>query len=438
MKHPLMIGLVVLIALAIGIGLAARDADDRHLPVAVVEDDGSLHYTCAMHPEVDLDAPGSCPICGMTLIPRASAPSPPASAADPEVLYWYDPMHPEVQFDAPGPSPFMDMALVPKYADAADGIGVHIDPAMAQNLGMRTATVTRGRLSAGITAPGTVTEDEGRVTVITARAAGWVEALLIDGTGDVVTAGQPVARLYAPALESAQQELALARRLDDGPLIAAARARLRHLGLDDTAVAGRTLIRAPAAGVVTHLAVRDGAEVGPGMPLMTVTDLRQVWVRADVPEAQAAGLARGQPVSVQVPGGGADTIAGQIDTVYPALDRDTRRVGIRLVVDNADLRLRPGMFAQVHFEGGTATPVLRVPSEALIRTGRRNTVIVAEGEGRYRPVSVTPGREVDGETEILDGLNDGDRVVVSGQFLIDSEASLSGAFHRMASDGDAP
>lgn len=394
MKQPLMIGLVVLTALVIGIGLAARHADDRHIPVAVVEDDGSVRYTCAMHPEVDLDAPGNCPICGM--------------------------------------------ALIPKQREAADPRTIHIDPAMVQNLGMRTATVTRGALSAGITAQGTVMEDEQRVTVITSRTSGWVEKLLVDGTGDVVTAGQSLARLYAPALESAQQELALARKLEDASLISAAIARLRNLGIDDTDAGGRTVLRAPADGVITTLMIRDGAEVGPGMPLMTLTDLRQVWVRAEIPEAQAVGLASGQAASVQVPGAGITDIAARIDTVYPALDRDTRRVGIRLVVDNADLRLRPGMFAQVHFEGGTATPVLRVPSEALIRTGRRNTVIVAEGDGRFRPVAVTPGREVDGETEILDGLMEGDRVVVSGQFLIDSEASLSGAFHRMASDGDAP
>jgi len=309
---------------------------------------------------------------------------------------------------------------------------------MVQNLGIRTATVTRGALSEGITAQGTVMEDEQRVTVITSRTSGWVEALLVDGTGDVVTAGQPLARLYTPALESAQQELALARKLEDASLISAAIARLRNLGMDDTDAAGRTVLRAPADGVIAALMIRDGAEVGPGMPLMTLTDLRQVWVRAEIPEVQAAGLARGQPASVQVPGAGIADIAARIDTVYPELDRDTRRVGIRLVVDNADLRLRPGMFARVHVEGGAATPVLRVPSEALIRTGRRNTVIVAEGDGHYRPVAVTPGREVDGETEILDGLVEGDRVVVSGQFLIDSEASLSGAFHRMASDGDAP
>jgi membrane fusion protein, copper/silver efflux system len=391
MKQPLMIGLVVLTALTIGIGLAARHADHRHVPVAVVEDDGSVRYTCAMHPEVDLDAPGNCPICGM--------------------------------------------ALIPKQRETTDPGTIHIDPAMVQNLGMRTATVTRGALSAGITAQGAVMEDEQRVTVITSRTSGWVEKLLVDGTGDVVTAGQPLARLYAPALESAQQELALARKLDDASLISAAIARLRNLGIDDTDAGGRAVLRAPADGVITTLMIRDGAEVGPGMPLMTLTDLRQVWVRAEVPEAQAPGLVRGQPVSLQVPGGGSDTIAGHIDTVYPELDRDTRRVGVRVVVDNPDLRLRPGMFAQVHFKGATATPVLRVPSEALIRTGRRNTVIVAEGDGHYRPVAVTPGREVDGDTEILDGLMEGDRVVVSGQFLIDSEASLRGAFHRMGDDG---
>ncbi len=439
---------VVLAASAGGWWYVQHMTPHRHPLVEMTDGQGTIYYTCPMHPQVRQDHPGNCPICGMKLARREDAATPAQVGGRPserEVLYWYDPMVPAQHFDQPGKSPFMDMQLVPKYAagdgtNAEGGTIVEIDPRMAQNLGMRTADVKTGTFWQRVDTVGSVAIDERRIVSIEARAAGWGERLDVRAVGETVRRGQVLAGVYAPDLLAAQEELALAQRLGDTTLIDAARMRLSLLGVDGDGKSGtrrRVDLTAPQSGVVTELMVREGAQVMPGMPLMKLADLTKVWFMVEVPEAQAAWVAAGHPAEAHLTGLPGKVFKGTVDHVYPVLDAPTRTLRARLAFDNPDTVLKPGMYAEVSVFGTVKKNVTLVPSEAVIRTGTRNVVLVAEAEGRYRPAEVTLGAERSGQVVVLKGLEPGQRVVVSGQFLIDSEASLLGAYHRIADDSPA-
>ena len=441
-KKTLILAAVVVIA---GVGggwwYAQSMAPHRHQLTKVTDEAGKAYWTCPMHPQVRQDHPGNCPICGMKLTQREDQPTRPAAdtgmTGERKPLYWYDPMKPDQHFDAPGKSPFMDMQLVAKYADPAGGgmdggTVVQIDPRMAQNLGMRTEAVKTGPFWQRVDTVGSVAVDENRIAVVEARAAGWVERLDVRAVGDTVRRGQIVAGVYAPDLLAAQEELALAQKLNDATLIEAARSRLKLLNASTTGHPQRqTLITAPQAGVVTELMVRQGAQVTPGTPLMKLADLSKVWILVEVPEAQAAWVTVGKSAEAKLKGLPGKTFEGTVDYVYPLLDTQTRTLRARLAFDNVDGALKPGMYAAVTVFGGAKQDVTLVPSEAVIRTGTRSVVLVAEGKGRYRPVEVSLGAEREDQIVVLGGLEPGQQVVVSGQFLIDSEASLLGAYNRM-------
>jgi Cu(I)/Ag(I) efflux system membrane fusion protein len=314
---------------------------------------------------------------------------------------------------------------------------------MVQTLGMRTAVVERGSGTVEIRAVGVVGLDEHRIVAIEARAAGWVEALKVRAVGDPVRRGQAVAGVYAPDLYAAQQELALAAHGGDEALLSASKQRLALLSVPASQVdaiarggqpSRQVAIVSPADGVVTELNVREGAQVSPGMPLMRVADLSRIWVEVQVPERQGAQLQVGDTVQIVAAALPGKPLSGALDYVYPDLDTATRTLRARVALDNPGFALRPGMYVDV---GLGATPVsgsdtLTVPTEAVIRTGTRTMVIVADGNGRFHPASVTLGAEQGDRTAILTGLEAGQQVVTSGQFLIDSEASLRGAYKRMA------
>ena len=381
--------------------------------------------------------------------PAAAAGGEAAPAGEPRVLYYYDPMRPEVHFDAPGKSPFMDMELVPKYAGDAGGDGegvvVEIDPRMAQNLGVRTAPVTLGTFSHSFDAVGAVEVDERLIFAVESRAEGWVEQLYVRAVGDPVQRGQAIAGVYSPELYSAQEELALAAKSGDADLIAASRQRLALLGMAEQQIREvqasgraerRTRIVAPSGGVVTELNVREGQKVMPGMPLVRITDLSRVWITIEVPESLSSWVQRKGKAEARLSALPGRAFEGRVDYVYPGLDTATRTVRARLVFENRDGALKPGMYANVALLAGTRQDALQVPTESVIRTGKRTVVIVAESEGRFRPVEVTLGQEHEGTIVILSGLDAGQNVVTSGQFLIDSEASLQGAYQRI--EGEAP
>ena len=381
--------------------------------------------------------------------PAATAAGEAAPTGEPRVLYYYDPMRPDVQFDAPGKSPFMDMDLVPKYAGeggADGGVVVEIDPRMAQNLGIRTAPVTLGTFSHSFDAVGAVEVDERLIYAVESRAEGWVERLNVRAVGDPVRRGQAVAGVYSPDLYSAQQELTLAAKSGDPDLLDATRQRLTLLGMPESQIrevlaSGRaqrqTQIAAPNSGVVTELNVREGQKVMPGMPIIRIADLSRVWITVEVPESLSSGLRQGGKAEARLAALPGRTFEGRVDYVYPDLDTATRTVRARLVFQNRDAALKPGMYANVAVLAGTRQNALQVPTEAVIRTGKRTVVIVAEAEGRFRPVEVTLGPEHESAIVILDGLEEGQNVVTSGQFLIDSEASLRGAYQRLEG-GEAP
>lgn len=362
--------------------------------------------------------------------------------------YWYDPMRPDQHFDKPGKSPFMDMELVPKCADDSgegDSGIVAIDPRMVQNLGIRTVTVERGTIAQEMRTTGLVMADETRIEVVQARAAGWVEHLPVRAVNDPVSKGQLLAEVYSPDLLAAQQEFLLALRAarqhpGTDTLVQPSRDRLSFLGLSDRQIAQiertgqaqrRVAFYSPINGVVAELGVREGAQVSPGMSLFNLVDLSRVWVTAEITEAQAAWVAKGQSAEASVPALPGRVFEGEVDYVYPEVMAETRTLKARILLANPRLELKPGMYASVTLAAGTKREALLVPSEALIRTGTRSVIIVAEGRDRFRPVEVTVGDEAEGRIEIRKGLDEGQQVVASGQFLIDSEASLSGALTRL-------
>ncbi|MEW5771358.1 MAG: efflux RND transporter periplasmic adaptor subunit [Pseudomonadota bacterium] len=381
-------------------------------------------------------------LAGPALQPHAAKPAPAAAQAERKVLYWYDPMVPDQHFDKPGKSPFMDMELVPKYADDAAPAGsVSIDPRTLQNLGVRTAAAEEGRLWRRIDTVGSVAADENRVEVVQARTPGYIERLHVRALNEPVRRGQLLAEVYSPTLFTAQEEFRLALKAKDDPAwLAAARQKLLLLGLSEAQVkkleAGgpaqrRVAYFAPVGGIVSELPAREGASVSDGMPLMTLSDLSRVWVIAEVPEDQAAWIVPGKSAEVRLNAQPDKVIEGKVDYLYPEFNRESRTLRARIALPNPGLTLKPGMYANVTLYGGASEVAVLVPSEAVIVTGKRSLVLVAEGGGRFRPVAVKTGMANDGKTQILAGLKAGEQVVVSGQFLIESEANLKGALDRL-------
>ncbi|WP_256657934.1 efflux RND transporter periplasmic adaptor subunit [Pseudomonas sp. 2FG] len=369
-------------------------------------------------------------------MPGAAA-EPGASAQDQRpVLYWYDPMYPQQKFDQPGKSPFMDMQLVPQYADAAaDSAAVSIDPSLTQNLGLRLATVSRGALASNLEVVGVLAFNERDVAVIQARTAGFVERVYARAPGDVLTANAALADLLVPEWAAAQEEFLALKRTGDAGLLTAARQRLRLTGMPAALIAqversGKTrpilTLTSPIAGVLQELDVRAGMTVATGDTLARVNGLSSVWLAVAVPEAEAGTIAIGQAVEARLPAFPGAVLGGTVSAVLPETNPDSRTVRVRVELPNPDGRLRPGMSAQVRLNRSTEQSLLWVPSEAVIRTGRRALVMLAEDGGRYRPVEVQLGRESEDKTVVLQGLEEGQQVVASGQFLLDSEASLKG------------
>lgn len=369
-----------------------------------------------------------------------AAPTAPAPT-ERKVLYWHDPMVPGQRFDKPGKSPFMDMQLVPVYADEAPGAGVSVDSAMTQNLGVRTALVRLGTAAANVEAVGTVTQNERATVVVQSRVAGYAEKLFVRATLDPVAKGQPLVTIFAPDWAAALTEYAGLRSANVDPaLVRAARERLRFLSIPDEVVAqaerdgvvqSRFTLTAPLSGIVAELGVRDGVMVQPGMMLFRIVDLSSVWVEANVPEAQAAQARVGAPATVRAEAYPERTFAGKVGAILPQVDAATRTLRARIEVGNPGTALKPGMFVRVALGSVASAPALLVPQEAVIATGKRNVVIVAGEGNRFEPVEVSLGRPAGNDVEIKAGLAEGQRVVTSGQFLIDSEASLKSALSRL-------
>lgn len=369
------------------------------------------------------------------------------ASGEPEILYWVAPMDSSYRRDEPGQSP-MGMDLVPVYAgeepadEGADS--VLIDPAVENNIGVRTALVRREAFHRHIDTVGYVRPVDALTSAVDVRSEGWVEDLRVSTMGELVAAGDLLFRMYSPELVAAQSEYLQARRIGRDALVEAARARLLALGMTSGQIAsvGRTGqparlvdIHAPRNGIVIDLSVREGEHVHPSATLMTIADLSSVWVVADVFEDEAQAVAAGLAVEMRSPAHPGRVWDGTVEYVYPTVDPQSRSVPVRMRFENAEGDLRPGSFVNVVIKAQPRSGVLTVPREAVIRSGRSDRVIVAEGNGRYRPARVVPGMLSEDRIEILEGVAEGERVVVSSQFLIDSEASLQGALLRMSPPG---
>jgi Cu(I)/Ag(I) efflux system membrane fusion protein len=368
------------------------------------------------------------------------------------ILNYHDPMVPGKNFDAPAKSPFMDMMLVPRYAGGAgaDTGTVSVSPRIQRNLGLRTAPAVMGVLDKEVNVTGSVAWNERDQVLLQARATGFVEKLFVRATLDRVAAGAPLAEIYVPAWVAAQEEYLALLHMDGpdlAPLRQAARQRMQLAGMDEAQIdavvrAGslqpRFTLRSPRAGTVTELRLREGATVMAGATLARVQGTATVWAEGEVPESQAALLRPGARVSATSPAVPGRVFEGRVQALLPEVDPATRTIKARLELANPGGRLVPGMFVQMRFKRPAAQQALLVPSDAVIHTGRRSVVMLAEPEGRFRPVQVQTGLEAGGQTEVLQGLQAGQQVVLSGNFLVDSEASLRGLETRLNADEGAP
>jgi Cu(I)/Ag(I) efflux system membrane fusion protein len=360
-----------------------------------------------------------------------------------KILYWQDPMAPSQRFDHPGKSPLMDMALVPVLEGGAGAAAVEISPRLEQNLGVRTAVVTRGQLHSEITTNATVGYDERDVAVVQARANGFVERLRVRATLDTVHAGEPLAELYVPDWAAAQVEYLAVRNLKSpgsADLVEGARQRLRLAGMPEDLIKtlektgtpqSRFTLVAPISGVISELMAREGVTVTSGSPLFRINGLRTVWVNAEVPERLAERVHPGDGVQARTAALPGVVFDGKVGALLPSVNLATRTLTARVELANPKMQLLPGMFVTVEFAPHAGAEVLLVPSEAIIQTGTRRVVMLSEGEGKFRPVNVETGAEGGGQTEIRSGLAAGQTIVVSGQFLIDSEASLKSTEARL-------
>ena len=361
-----------------------------------------------------------------------------------KILYYYDPMVPGNKFDKPAKSPFMDMMLSPVYADSDGDQGkVTVSARIQQNLGVRTAAVTEGSLSPEVAAVGNIAFNERDQVIVQARATGYVERLYVRATLDRVGKGQALAELYVPDWIAAQEEFLSVRRMqgtDLAALVDGARQRMRQVGMseaqiklvEDTAMSQpRMTLTAPIGGVVTELMVREGMTVMAGATLFRINGIATVWANAEVPESQVMLVRPGTRVQASSPAVPGATFDGRVQAIVPEVNPVTRTLKARLELANPKGVLVPGMFVQMQFMDVRAERALLVPTEAIIQTGKRTVVMLAEDNGRFRPVDVQIGIESAGQTEVKRGLQAGQRVVVSSQFLIDSEASLKGVEARL-------
>lgn len=434
----------------VALWLPAAACGDKSAPEAADnagEDQGL--WTCGMHPNVVQDHPGTCPICGMDLTPMKAGTAAKSGGGDDapsgerKIAYWVAPMDPTYISDKPGKSP-MGMDLVPVYEDEVSGSAgsvVRIDPQVEQNMGVRTAVIQRQTIFRHLRALGEIQVAEDEVGVVNLRFSGWVEKLYVERTGDPVKKGQRLLDIYSPELVAAQDEYLLALRSGDDALARSARRKLELWnisGSDIDAIARsgqtrRTLpIRSPMDGFVLHKNVVEGARIQSGTDLFRIGNLSEIWAEAEVYEFDAPWVEEGQPAQMELPYQAGRILDGKVAYVYPTLNPKTRTLRVRLEFANPGVALKPGMFATVRIQYRKRENVLAVPTEAIIHTGERQIVFVSLGEGRFAAREVTTGLVADHHmTEVLSGLSEGEVVVTSGQFLIDSESQLQEAVAKL-------
>ena len=383
------------------------------------------------------------------LFAESNGKEPSASSAKDKPLYWVAPMDANYRRDKAGKSP-MGMDLVPVYQDSNQGpdagVGtIRISSDVINNLGVRTSTAKIKPLHAEINTVGYIAYDEEKMVHIHPRVEGWVEKLYVQAVGESVTKNQALYEIYSPELVNAQEELVLALNRSNRQLIKAAENRLLALQIPQSAISQLIKTKqvqqtitfySPQNGVVETLNIREGFYVQPGLTVMSIADLSQVWVEAEVFERQANQVKAGAPVTMTLDYLPGQSWQGQVDLIYPTLDVKTRTVKLRLRFSNEKGAFKPNMFAQIAIHSTDADNTLLIPKEALIRTGKQDRVVLALGEGSFKSIAVTVGRFDNENVEIITGLSEGDKVVSSAQFLLDSESSKSSDFKRMYSENE--
>jgi len=367
---------------------------------------------------------------------HSPAPAAQPETATPKVLYWYDPMEPAQHFDKPGKSPFMDMELVPKYAESGATVNtLQVDPVQVQNLGMRKTKVTRMPLHPQHDLPGTLRFNERNQAIIQLRAGGFVEKAWPLAPGDHVIAGQPIATFYVPEWLNTQNELLASTIINSPHLLETLRTRLRLLGMPDALITQveqtrksetRVTITAPINGVIESLEIKTGMSLTSGQTLARITSIDSLWLDVAIPEADASSLHPGDTAIFYAANPNSLPLKGKIESLLPSVNNSTRTLTARVLLPNPNSILKPGTSGHVMLSGTQSDMGLLVPTEAVIRTGKRTLVMVADSSNHFRPVVVTLGQEIGDQTVITSGLEEGQNVVTSGQFLLDSEASLMG------------
>ncbi|MFQ6002627.1 MAG: efflux RND transporter periplasmic adaptor subunit, partial [Candidatus Zixiibacteriota bacterium] len=457
-SKSLVIVLFIVVALAIGLvgGLfiGKKSSGPRDL-VEGEEGIGKQLYSCGMHPDIIQEEPGNCPICGMKLTPIKSTS---AGTTKPEgerkIKYWRAPMDPTYISDKPGKSP-MGMDLVPVYEDEIEEGAIAIDPITVQNMGLRTALVKKGKLSRTIRTVGHIDYDEKKLYIINTKITGWIERLYVNTTGEVVEKGQPLLEIYSPELVSTQEEYLTSLRsyneLKDSPyeearkgaleLLNSTRKRLEYWDIDKEQIKNlekngeikKTLtLYSPTTGVVLHKNAIEGAYVKAGSDLFRIADLSTVWALATIYEYELPYIKLGQKALMNLPYMPGESFEGKLTYIYPYLNQKTRDVKVRLEFPNPGFRLKPDMYANVVIESKLSGERILIPEEAVIRSGTREIVFVDMGGGKYAPREITTGVSGEkGRVEVKKGLLPGETIVVSGQFMLDSESKTQEAIQKM-------
>ncbi|NIQ98362.1 MAG: efflux RND transporter periplasmic adaptor subunit [Desulfuromonadales bacterium] len=414
-------------------------------------------YTCGMHPMIIQDEPGTCPICGMNLTPMKEETAGGGDGAEGEkkIKYWVAPMDPTYIRDEPGKSP-MGMDLVPVYeGESPSGPTIRIDPVTAQNMGVRTAPVEVRDLSQKIRTVGTVGYEEPRQYSVNSKIGGWIEKLYVNETGREIKRGEPLLEIYSPELVAAQEEYLLAlqnqRSLSDsgfpeisagaGRLLEASRQRLKYWDISDRQIerlrrsgkARKTLtLHSPYDGIVTEKSVHEGMRIESGKELFQISDISRVWVIADIYEYELPWVRKGQEAVVELPYQPGRALSGEVTYIYPYVDEKTRTVKVRLEFDNPSYELKPDQYVNVKLAARTVEDAMVIPREAILHSGDRRTVFIALGDGKFEPRQVEVGLSgADGLMQIEQGVMEGERVVTSSQFLLDSESRLREAIQKM-------
>jgi RND family efflux transporter MFP subunit len=436
--------LVIVVAL-IGAGafLFFRAGSQNHTGTPAKEEQ---LYTCGMHPQVIQDHPGNCPICGMKLTPVRKQ----ASMADErKIKYYKSTMMPGEVRQTPGKDS-MGMDMVPVYEDEAaeaEASAIEVDPVTTQNMGIRTATVTRGPLRRTIRTVGTIDYDETTLADVTTKFKGWIEKLDVSATGQLVMRGEPMFEIYSPELYSAQVEYLLATDPSNkagagsDSLKASALTKLKFFDISDEQIAEldrsrlarKTLsIVAPQDGFAVEKMVVEGQMVDAGMKIYRLADLGLVWVPAQIYEQDLAYMKVGQEATMKLDYLPDREFRGRVTYIYPNVDEKTRTAKVRMEFHNPGYFLKPGMFAIVQVTSELEPSALLVPDMAILRSGDKCTVFVALDGGKFEPRTVTLGPQAENDTyQVLSGLKEGERIVTSGQFMLDSESQLREAIQKM-------